>query len=164
MLEKLLDVIQQVAQPRLAQRRDRDGENPAENGAEKSNFALFLQMMAAPQYNGCLFGDVSGMTIRDARSLGYFADIIADPELNGRMFNGSDYPLPAVYFLNPTSELVRKNMLTAAEQEALDAIYGYNPLLFEGMTFDVNTLLYASAAVVIGFQSVVFALFTKIFE
>lgn len=109
----------------------RDGENPDENGAERSNFALFLQMMAAPQYNGCLFGDVSGMTIRDARSLGYFADIIADPELNGRMVNGSDYPLPAAYFLNPTSELVRKNMLTAAEQEALDAIYGYNPLLFD---------------------------------
>jgi hypothetical protein len=32
-----------------------------------------------------------------------------------------------------------------------------------GVTFDVNTLLYASAAVVIGFQSVVFAVFTKIY-
>jgi glycosyltransferase involved in cell wall biosynthesis len=32
-----------------------------------------------------------------------------------------------------------------------------------GVTFDVHTLLYASAAVLIGFQSVLFAVFTKIF-
>ena len=32
-----------------------------------------------------------------------------------------------------------------------------------GVTFDVHTLLYAAVGVVIGFQSVVFALFTKIF-
>jgi hypothetical protein len=32
-----------------------------------------------------------------------------------------------------------------------------------GVTFDVHTLLYASAAIVIGFQSVVFAVFTKVY-
>ncbi len=32
-----------------------------------------------------------------------------------------------------------------------------------GVTFDVNTLLYAAAAIFIGFQSVVFAVFTKIY-
>ena len=47
------------------------------------------------------------------------------------MVNGSDYPLPAVCFLNPTMELLRKGFISKAEQEALDEIYGYNPLLFD---------------------------------
>jgi len=37
------------------------------------------------------------------------------------------------------------------------------PRVVGGVTFDVHTLLYSAAAVLIGFQSVVFALFTKIF-
>ena len=38
-----------------------------------------------------------------------------------------------------------------------------NPRVVGGVTFDVQTLLYASLAVVVGFQAVLFALFTKIF-
>ena len=37
------------------------------------------------------------------------------------------------------------------------------PRAIAGVTFDVHTLLYAAAAVVIGFQSIVFAVFTKSF-
>jgi glycosyltransferase involved in cell wall biosynthesis len=37
------------------------------------------------------------------------------------------------------------------------------PVNLFGVTFDVNTLLYASAALVIGFQSLVFAVFTRIY-
>ena len=37
------------------------------------------------------------------------------------------------------------------------------PVEVAGFAFDVNTLLYAAAAVFIGFQSVVFAVFTKIY-
>jgi hypothetical protein len=37
------------------------------------------------------------------------------------------------------------------------------PLQVGGTTFDVHTLLYAAMAIVIGFQTVVFAVFTKIF-
>lgn len=39
----------------------------------------------------------------------------------------------------------------------------FGPLTIAGVTFDVHTLLYASMAVVVGFQTVVFAFFTKIF-
>ena len=39
----------------------------------------------------------------------------------------------------------------------------FGPLTVAGVTFDVHTLLYASMAIVIGFQTVVFAFFTKIF-
>jgi glycosyltransferase involved in cell wall biosynthesis len=37
------------------------------------------------------------------------------------------------------------------------------PRQFAGITFDVHTLLYSAMAVVIGFQTVVFAVFTKVF-
>jgi len=37
------------------------------------------------------------------------------------------------------------------------------PRTIAGVTFDVNTLMYASAAVVLGMQSVIFATFTKIY-
>jgi len=39
----------------------------------------------------------------------------------------------------------------------------FGPITVAGVTFDVHTLLYAAMAVIIGFQTVVFAVFTKIF-
>jgi len=39
----------------------------------------------------------------------------------------------------------------------------WDPVIVWGVTFDVHTLLYAAMAVVIGFQTVVFAVFTKVF-
>jgi glycosyltransferase involved in cell wall biosynthesis len=39
----------------------------------------------------------------------------------------------------------------------------WSPLNLWGVTFDVHTLLYAAMAIVIGFQTVVFAVFTKVF-
>ena len=37
------------------------------------------------------------------------------------------------------------------------------PRLVQGVTLDVHTLFYAGLAIVLGFQSVVFAIFTKVF-
>ncbi|MEO8433352.1 MAG: glycosyltransferase family 2 protein [Pyrinomonadaceae bacterium] len=37
------------------------------------------------------------------------------------------------------------------------------PFVVGGVTFDVHTLLYAAVAIVIGFQSILFAVFTKVF-
>lgn len=39
----------------------------------------------------------------------------------------------------------------------------YGPIHLAGVTFDVHTLLYAAMAIVIGFQTIVLAVFTKIF-
>ena len=38
-----------------------------------------------------------------------------------------------------------------------------NPRVIGGVTFDVHTLLYAAMAIIIGFQSILFAVFTKVF-
>src|SRR2546426_10030774 len=37
------------------------------------------------------------------------------------------------------------------------------PLIVNGVSFGVHTLLYAAMAVVLGFQAIVFAMFTKVF-
>jgi glycosyltransferase involved in cell wall biosynthesis len=39
----------------------------------------------------------------------------------------------------------------------------FGPVHFSGVTFDVHTLLYAAMSIVVGFQTIVFAVFTKVF-
>ena len=109
----------------------RDGSNVDENGLDQRKFALFRRTMDNDAYMGCLFGDISGMLIRDTVSLDYLAIIMSDKRLRHRIVNGSDYPIPAVSILNPTGELRRKGYLDGAEEAALDAIYRFNPLLFD---------------------------------
>ncbi|MGI9450636.1 MAG: hypothetical protein ACR2QH_08385, partial [Geminicoccaceae bacterium] len=58
-----------------------------------------------------------------------------------RIINGSDYPVPALSIINPTSNLLASGFLRRAEdpddalaherKRALDEIYSYNPLLFD---------------------------------
>lgn len=64
---------------------------------------------------------------------------------------------PRWLFLIPGIVLVAVGSVTGALLVA-------GPRSFGGVTFDVHTLLYAAAAVVIGFQSIVFAVFTKSFS
>ncbi len=46
---------------------------------------------------------------------------------------------------------------------ALSALLLRGPVFIGGVAFDVNTLLFAAMAILIGFQSVAFAMFTKVF-
>ena len=39
----------------------------------------------------------------------------------------------------------------------------FGPQVIEGVSFDVHTLLYAAAAIMVGYQSIIFAFFTKLF-
>jgi hypothetical protein len=63
---------------------------------------------------------------------------------------------PRWLFLVPGAALMAIGLVAGALLVA-------GPLRVAGVTFDVHTLLYAGAAVVIGFQSIVFAVFTKSF-
>lgn len=109
----------------------RDGEGRDENGVGTPNFELFLRMMKKPEYEGCLFADISGWSIDDRDSLANLKVFIEDRSLAGRTVNGSDYPLPAAAYLNPTATLADLGLITAEDARALDEIYGYNPLLFD---------------------------------
>ncbi|PYS67123.1 MAG: hypothetical protein DMF69_24020, partial [Acidobacteria bacterium] len=53
------------------------------------------------------------------------------PDIQERLVNGSDYPLPAVNILIRTSTLAKQGYLTTEERTLLNEIYDYNPLLFD---------------------------------
>jgi len=114
----------------------REGRDP---DTGQSYFERFLALMKMPRYRGRLFGEISAMTL-DANialqgSQGLLLRVMEEARPGGplhrRMVNGSDYPIPAVAYLNPTRGLAGRGMISAEEREALNEIYGYNPLLFD---------------------------------
>lgn len=107
--------------------RNEDLDHP---GTSAPNFELFLRLMNDPRYQGRLFGDLSAITQinRLPAPLQY---LMAHPEFDGRLLNGSDYPLPGVDLVIWTRQLVKLRMLTASERQALNEIWKRNPLLFD---------------------------------
>ncbi len=113
----------------------RRGENP---DTGEPYFNDFIELMGMPEYEGLLFGEISvmvmgGLLSGDSRKL--MVRVIEGTRpvgaLHRRMLNGSDYPVPAIAFFNPTKALAAHAMITDDEQQWLDEIYGYNPLLFD---------------------------------
>ncbi|MDH5561625.1 MAG: amidohydrolase, partial [Deltaproteobacteria bacterium] len=98
--------------------RSHDTED-METGKEQSNFSLFLKMMRIKKYEGLLFGDLTALTL--GRTLDHLNFIAEEPYLKNRILNGSDYPLPAVYFLVQDSlgQLKKKGFLNDAQAELL---------------------------------------------
>lgn len=117
----------------------RDGveHEPGQDGQRRSHFERFRQIMAA--YPDHAFGELGAVPyLGTARILD---SMIADPSIACRLVDGSDYPNPAIAVINPTGRLLRDGYLrwegdaddaaAIARKDALDEIYGYNPLLFD---------------------------------
>ena len=94
------------------------------------NFDLFMRLMDDKRYEGMLFGEISAMT-QFNRSGKPLRTVLARPDIQERLVNGSDYPLPAVNILIRTSTLAKQGYLTTEERTQLNEIYDYNPLLFD---------------------------------
>lgn len=95
-----------------------------------SNFDLFMRLMDDKRYEQLLFADISAMT--QFNRIGKPLDtILAREDLQERLVNGSDYPLPAINVLIRTSTLVKQGYVTPDERTSLNEIYDYNPLLFD---------------------------------
>lgn len=94
------------------------------------NFDLFLRLMDEKRYRGLLFADISAMTQfnRAGRPL---RTILQREDLQERLVNGSDYPLPAINILIRTGTLRKRGYINDEERAGLNEIYGYNPLLFD---------------------------------
>jgi hypothetical protein len=99
-------------------------------GTTATNFDLFLRLMAEPAYRGRLYGDLSAITQvnRLPRPL---QTLLARPEFDGRLLNGSDYPLPGVDLVIWTRRRAQLGLITAGERRALNEIWKHNPLLFD---------------------------------
>lgn len=103
--------------------------NRKETFMEK-NYQLFLQLMDTPQYEGKLFGDISGLT-QINRSGGPLKAILERQDIHHRLINGSDYPLPSINSLVSTKALAQMGYLYQKHVNSLNEIYNRNPLLFD---------------------------------
>ncbi len=99
-------------------------------GKVARNFDLFLRLMEDPKYRGRLFGDLSAIT-QINRLPAPLQTLLARPDFDGRLLNGSDYPLPGVDLIIWTRRLVELKLISAAERKALNEIWKRNPLLFD---------------------------------
>ena len=99
-------------------------------GKTASCFDLFLRLMDEPKYRTLLLGEISAM-LQFNRMPVPLATLLQRQDLHHRLVNGSDYPLPAINSLIWTRALARDGFITAAERQALNEIYDYNPLLFD---------------------------------
>jgi mannonate dehydratase len=114
------------------------GDNPdldspkAPDGGEQwtDNFDLFLRLMSEKQWEGRLFGDVSALTIVN-RIGAPLVKVLKDPELQKRLVNGSDYPLPAINVLMQTRAVENHALITAEQRELLNEIDRHDPLLLD---------------------------------
>jgi len=99
-------------------------------GRVARNFDLFLRLLEDPKYRGRLFGDLSAIT-QINRLPAPLQTLLARPDFDGRLLNGSDYPLPGVDLIIWTRRLVELKLISAAERKALNEVWKQNPLLFD---------------------------------
>jgi predicted TIM-barrel fold metal-dependent hydrolase len=105
-----------------------DLDNPS--GRKANNFDLFLRLMETKKYEGLLFADISALT-QINRSGKPLKTMLHRTDLQHRLVNGSDYPLPAVDLVISLDKLVLLKYITKQESDYLREIYKYNPLLFD---------------------------------
>jgi predicted TIM-barrel fold metal-dependent hydrolase len=95
-----------------------------------NNFDLFIRLMGNKKYEGLLFADISALT-QINRSGEPLKTMLHRTDLQYRLVNGSDYPLPAVDIVISLNKLILSKYITKQEADYLSDIYKYNPLLFD---------------------------------
>ena len=111
----------------MGQDRDLD-KGP--NGPLVDSFELFSRLMALPQYERNLFGDISAMT-QINRAGPALASVVEREEWHPRLLNGSDYPLPGVMPIFSVDYLVSLKLVRESAAPVLKEIRAHNPLLFD---------------------------------
>jgi predicted TIM-barrel fold metal-dependent hydrolase len=93
-------------------------------------FSLLRRLMERVEYRGLLYGDISGV-VSNWREPGMMRELVAGEAWQGRLVNGSDYPLPGSPVLTSTTRLVELGVLSSGEAEEIAHIQGHNPLLYD---------------------------------
>jgi mannonate dehydratase len=100
-----------------------------QGGGPPQNFDLFIRMMDEPQYRGTLFGDISAVV--QANRIDVIPTLLSRRDLQPRLLNGSDYPLPGVVPLIDLRKLVTRGLLGADMVEPLLQLRHHNVLMFD---------------------------------
>ena len=97
------------------------------------NFDLFLRLMQEGRSKDLLFGDLAGVTFLNR--MRYLDRLLEEAQpgkkLDGRLVNGSDYPIPCCSWAISTYALQLKGHITARDRKELKEIFRLNPLLFD---------------------------------
>jgi uncharacterized protein len=99
-------------------------------GPQRSAFELFSRLIDEPTFSSLLMGDVSGITDsgRDPRIV---RALLTESRWQGRLLNGSDYPLPGIAVAVSSSHLVASGLLAPQWPALVDHMQAHNPLLFD---------------------------------
>ncbi len=93
-------------------------------------FNLLRRLIETVEYRGLLYGDISGV-VSNWREPGMVRELVLDERWQGRLVNGSDYPLPGSPALTSTARLVELGVLSPGEAQEIAHIQGHNPLLYD---------------------------------
>lgn len=94
-----------------------------------ANFELFSRLMAERRYEGRLFGDISAVT--QANRASHLPALLAKGAWDGRLLNGSDYPLPAVMPLFSLKSIASLGILDERAIPAIRELRQVNALMFD---------------------------------
>lgn len=113
----------------LGESADMDKSRDPAKAPMAENFDLFARLMAERRYEGLLFGDLSAVT--QANRAAYLPRLLGMEAWDGRLLNGSDYPLPGILPIFSLNDLVADGVLEARLVPALRALRHVNALLFD---------------------------------
>jgi predicted TIM-barrel fold metal-dependent hydrolase len=102
--------------------------NPAK-APEVANFELFRRLMNEKRYEQNLFGDLSAVT--QANREGMVRLIMTERSWDGRLLNGTDYPLPGIMPLFSLNAFVSAGLLKEEEAVVLRGLRNVHPLMFD---------------------------------
>ena len=90
---------------------------------------LFTRVMDTPDYKSLAFGEISALTLINHAAA--IKPILRRTDWHGRLLKGSDYPLPGIYPLINTQQLVEMDLLKPEYLPFLRQVKAYNPLMFD---------------------------------
>lgn len=113
----------------LGRSPDLDASRDPGSAPQASNFDLFARLMSERSYDGLLFGDLSATT--QANRGGIVSRLLARREWEGRLLNGSDYPLPGMMPIFSLNALVSEGVLDPRVVPVLRELREVNALMFD---------------------------------
>lgn len=113
----------------LGESTDLDRSRDPAKAPMAENFDLFARLMAERGYEGLLFGDLSAVT--QANRAPYLPRLLRMEAWDGRLLNGSDYPLPGIIPIFSLNDLQAAGVLEERLVPPLRALRQVNALLFD---------------------------------
>jgi mannonate dehydratase len=113
----------------LGESADLDASNDPAKAPMAANFDLFARLMAERRWEGLLFGDLSAVTQANRAVL--LPRLLRMEAWDGRLLNGSDYPLPGIIPIFSLDALVADGVLDERLVPPLRELRHVNALLFD---------------------------------